>query len=455
MKSNFQTLLTIKRLGINGEGIGYYKRKAVFVDGAIPEEEIICEFIKEEDNYIQGKVVKIKKPSKDRVETPCPYFGRCGGCQLQHIKYESQLKFKREIIVHSLERYLTKYDQLNIDIKEMIGMDKPYYYRNKAQMPVANEGRNVVTGLYEANTNHLVYIDTCIIQNEFINNTLDIIKVLLSKHHIMAYNRKTRSGNLRYVSVRYMENTKECQVVLVLKDKHMTNISKLAEELMTKVKEVVSFYVNINPDISSHEIYGEEFIHIRGKKTIEALIKDIKFTISPHSFYQLNTKQTEVLYDVVKQLANLKKTDKVIDSYCGIGTISLFIARDVAEVRGVDITEQAIKDARNNASLNNITNAYFEAGHAETIIPKWIKEGFKPDCIIMDPPRTGIDDKLLSVLKRVKVKKLIYVSCNPSTLAKDLNELTKVYNIEVIQPVDMFPQTSHVECVVLMSRVEK
>ncbi|HEY8364118.1 MAG TPA: 23S rRNA (uracil(1939)-C(5))-methyltransferase RlmD [Haloplasmataceae bacterium] len=448
-----RALLTIKRLGINGEGIGYYKKKAVFVDGALPDEEVICEFTKEHQNYLEGKTIKIKKASIHRVNAPCPYFGRCGGCQLQHLAYTEQLKMKRDIVIQSLERYLSNYEKLNIDIRDTIGMDNAYNYRNKAQMPVAFDGEKIVTGLYEANSNKLIHIDKCIIQDDFINHVIYLIRNLLKKYHVMVYNRRLKGGELRYISVRYIENTKECQVVIVLKEKYLNNIDKIAQELMKKCPKVVSFYVNINPDINSHEIYGEEFILIKGKETINAKIGDTKFIISPQSFYQLNSEQTKVLYDYVKEVAQFKKSDKVIDAYCGAGTIALYIANEVNEVRGVDITEQAIKDARNNARINNTTNAYFEAGQSEKIIPNWISNGFKPDILIMDPPRTGIDKKLLDVLRKVKVKKLIYVSCNPSTLAKDLNELRRVYNIKLIQPIDMFPQTSHVECVVLITKL--
>ncbi len=452
MKDNFQTLLTIKRLGINGEGIGYYKRKAVFVDGALPEEEVVCEITKEHNKYLEGKTLKIKKRSQNRVDAPCPYFGKCGGCQMQHLEYKEQLKMKKDIIIQAFERYLTNYEDLKIDIKDNIGMDNPYYYRNKAQMPVAFDGEKIVTGLYEANSNRLTHIDKCIIQDELVNHVVYYVKTLLMKYHVMVFNRRLKSGILRYISVRYIQDTKECQVVLVLKDKDLTNMSKIAKELMDKIKEVKSFYVNINPDTSTYEIYGNEYIHIAGKKTIDAKIGDAKFILSPHSFYQLNSEQTKVLYDVVKSTIKFKKTDKIIDAYCGAGTIGIYLANDVESVYGVDTTEQAINDAKNNAALNQLKNTHFESGHAENIIPRWIQDGFKPDVLILDPPRTGIDEKLLNVLRKVKIKKIIYVSCNPSTLAKDLNELRRVYHIKSVQPVDMFPQTAHVESVVLLVR---
>ncbi|MDF2700610.1 MAG: rRNA ((1939)-C(5))-methyltransferase RlmD [Haloplasmataceae bacterium] len=452
MKENFQTLLTIKRLGINGEGIGYYKRKAVFVEGALPEEEVICQIEKEENTYLVAKTVKIKTRSEHRVDAPCPYFGRCGGCQLQHLDYQQQLKQKRDIIVQAMERYLHNYEELNIELKDMIGMEDPYNYRNKAQMPVAFDGEKVVTGLYEANTNRLIHIDKCIIQDNTINSIIYYIKTLLMKYHVMVFNRKIKDGNLRYISVRYIKDTNEAQVVLVINNKELQNMSKIANELIAKHKEVVSFYVNVNPDIHTHEILGAEYIHIAGKKTMDALIGKSKFILSPHSFFQLNSEQCKVMYDIIKETAQLKPSYNVIDAYCGAGTIGIYIADSVGSVRGVDITEQAINDAKNNAAINELKNTHFESGHAEEVIPKWIDEGFKADVIILDPPRTGIEASLLNVLRRVKIKKLVYVSCNASTLAKDLNELRKVYHIKTIQPIDMFPQTSHVEAIVYLVR---
>ena len=357
---------------------------------------------------------------------------------------------KKDIIFQALTRYVDHYQKLNIDIKNTIGMKDPYYYRNKAQMPVAFDGERVVTGLYEANTNRLTHIDKCLIQDEMINRIIYELRTLMMKHHVMVYNRKNRDGLLRYICVRYIHHTNECQVVLVLSRKEIKVIEQIASEVMEKYKEIVSFFINVNDDLKTHEIYGREFTHIKGKHTINAKLKDSKFVLSPHSFFQLNTRQCEVLYDIVKKTADFKKKDKVVDAYCGAGTIGIYIAKDVEEVRGVDITKQAIHDAKFNADLNKLKNTHFEAGHAEVIIPKWIKEGFKPDVIILDPPRTGIDPKLLEVLRKVKIKKVIYVSCNASTLAKDLNELRRVYQIVSIQPVDMFPQTSHVESVVLL-----
>lgn len=445
-------LLTIKKIGINGEGIGYYKRKAVFVDGALPSEEIICEFTKEHNKYIEGKTIKIKKRSKDRVNAPCPYFGKCGGCQLQHLEYQEQLNMKKDLILQALERYVPNYPKLNIEILDTIGMEDPYNYRNKAQMPVAFDGEKIVTGLYEANTNKLIHIDKCIIQHNFINEAIHYIKTLLMKYHIMVYNRRFNNGVLRYITVRYINNTNEAQVVLVLKQKELTHMKKIANELIEKFPKIKSVYANVSSDVRSHEIYGKEFIHIAGKETIHAKIGESKYILSPQSFFQLNTEQCKVLYDEIIELANFKESYKVIDAYSGAGTIGIYIANLVKEVRGVDVTEQAIIDAKNNATLNNLDNTYFESGEVDKVIPKWIADGFKPDMLILDPPRKGIDDNLLNLIKKVKIKRLIYVSCNASTLAKDLNELRKIYNIKVIQPIDMFPQTSHVESVVLLVR---
>lgn len=446
-----EKLITIKRLGINGEGIGYYKRKTVFVEGALPGEEVICEFTKEHPNYIAAKTVEIKKASKHRVDPPCPYFEKCGGCQLQHLDYKKQLNMKKDIIMQALNRYLPGFKNMGINIKRTIGMDDSYNYRNKAQLPVALDNDKIVTGLYEANTNKLIYIDKCIIQEDIINRMIYHTKDILMKYNIKVFNKKS-GGILRYITVRYINNTNEAQVVLVLKENQLAHMEEVAKELFDLFPELKSFYVSINSKINTHEIYGREFIHIKGKKEIEAKIDNKLFFLSPQSFFQLNTKQTEVLYNVVKKSIDFKKTDKIIDAYCGAGAIGIFLSDLVKEVRGVDLTAKAIQDAKHNAKINHLSNTYFEAGHAEKIIPKWINAGFKPDVLLVDPPRTGLDSKLINLLRKIKINKFIYVSCNPSTLAKDLNELKDVYQIKLIQPVDMFPQTSHVESVVLLVR---
>jgi 23S rRNA (uracil1939-C5)-methyltransferase len=452
LEKEFNTYLTIKRIGINGEGVGFYKHKAVFVGGALPDEEIICRFTKEHKNYIEGEVVRLKRKSPHRVDAPCPYFGRCGGCQLQHLKYEEQLKMKKDLVVQSLERYYHGFKESDIKIKETIGMNDPYNYRNKAQLPVAFDGQKIQVGLFELNSNNLIHIDKCIIQEDYINRVIHHLKDLCMKHDIKVYNHRTKTGLIRTMSVRYIDNTNECQVVLVLQNKEIRKMKQIAEELMNLIPQVMSFYVNINEDIESREMYGPEFIHIMGKETIEAKIGELTFFLSPRSFFQLNTRQTKVLYDVIREVGRFKDTDKVIDAYCGAGTIGQYIADKVAEVRGVDLVEDGILDAKDNAKLNKLTNTHYDVGLAEEIIPQWINEGFKPNVVIMDPPRTGIDFKLLDLLRRIKVDRIIYVSCNPSTLAKDLNELRRIYDIKSIQPLDMFPQTSHVESVVLLVR---
>jgi 23S rRNA (uracil1939-C5)-methyltransferase len=454
MAENFRTILSIKKVGINGEGIGYYKRKAVFVPFALPGEKIVCEFVKEQKTYIEGKLIGVEKKSPHRVKAPCPYYEHCGGCQLQHLAYKEQLNMKKDLILQSLARYVEGYEKLGIDIKDTIGLEEPYYYRNRAQMPVSFDGEQLVTGLYEINSNNLVHIDTCMIQQVKIDNIIDRLKQLLMDAHIEAYNRRTRKGVLKHISVRFIDTTDQAQVVLVLENKSVNQVKmkQIADQVMNEFKEVKSFYLNINSDRNSHEIYGRDFVKIKGEDTIEAMIGDTKFDLSPSSFFQLNTRQTKVLYDIAKSVANLTPHDRVIDAYSGAGTIGQYVAKHVAEVRGVDTVKAAVEDARKNAELNGLDNTYYEVGAAEDIIPKWVNEGFKPTVLVMDPPRTGVDSKLLALLRKIKVKRVVYISCNPSTLAKDLNELRKTYNIKSIQPVDMFPQTSHVESVVLLVR---
>lgn len=442
-------LLTIKKIGINGEGIGYYKKKVVFVQGALPGEEVIVKVTKEQEKFIDGELVRIVKMSDNRVEPFCKYYGKCGGCQLQHLQYENQLEMKREVIFDALEKY-TNIEK--IEIKDTIGMEEPNYYRNKAQLPVSFSGKNLVVGLYEINSNRIVFIDRCPIQDKLINKTINTALEFMDRLKVHAFNKKTNKGTVRYIVVRVGKKTKEVQLTVVLYKDDFKHKNIFSEKVMSAVPEVKSVYFNINKDLKTHEIFGNRFIHVNGKEEIFDKLGDLEFSLSPNAFYQLNPVQTEKLYNVILQALNPTGNEKVVDAYCGVGTIGQWIAKSVKEVRGMDVTRSAIRDAKVNAERNNINNTYYASGKAEKLIPKWIDKGWKPDVLIVDPPRVGLDNELLELLKRVTIPKIIYVSCNPSTLAKNLKELSKKYIIEFIQPVDMFPQTSHIESVTLLRR---
>ena len=441
-------LLTIKRLGINGEGIGYYKRLAVFVNEAIPGEVVEVKITDIKEKYAYGEIVKFKTKSPDRVQPKSPKLMK-SGLTLQHIKYEKQLEFKKQILVDSFERYYN--GNLNkIKFYNMIGMDYPWEYRNKTGLPVRHDGDKVVVGMYEHNTNRLIYMDDFIVENKLVQKTLTDILEYLTKAEINVYNPRFQQGNLRYIIIRAFEETNEVQVTFVIMEEEprILNIFKN----VIKLDNIKSVNYTINNDTKAIEMINNKVINLAGSEKIKGKLGRLDFEISPESFFQLNTKQSIVLYDQIIRAANIKGYEKVLDLYCGIGSIGLYLADKVTEVRGIDNNEENIKNAKDFAKKNNIENASFYYGNILPHLNKFSKEGFVPDILIVDPPRKGMELSLLNYLQKAKIKKLVYVSCNPSTLAKNVNHLQKAYDTKFVVPVDMFPNTPHVECVVLMSR---
>ena len=453
LKVGQEFLVTIKRIGINGEGIGYYKKQAVFIPGTLVGEEVVATCTRVAGGYAEAELVRVKKKSRHRCQPACEVYGQCGGCQLQHMTYPEQLRIKRDAIWQAVERY-TNLDPEELDIRPTMGMDNPYNYRNRAQMPVGYDEDGVMVGFYSMNSRELVNVTDCEVQYEEINKVVNHAVDLLDDYKVFAYAPKTKKGTARHIVVRRGYRTGEIQVTFVLANKDFKKMYSLALDLMKYCPEVKSVYVNYNSD-DTHEIFGPDMIKVAGEDFITDRLGKFKFNLSPRAFYQLNPEQTVKLYNQVKYAASLTGTEKVVDAYCGVGTIGQWVADQASEVRGVDITRAAIIDAKANAKLNNIDNTYYAVGKAESIVPKWANEGFKPDVVIVDPPRTGMGPELIEMLKRVQPKRIVYVSCNPSTLAKNLKELTKKYRVDYIQPIDMLPQTSHVEAVVRLTRMDK
>ena len=442
VKVNDLILLTIKRIGINGEGVGFYKKQTIFVDNALPGEIVEVKIVDEKEKYAIGEITKFKQKSPKRLEPKCPYYDKCGGCQLQHLSYDSQLEEKKNIVVESFARY---YDGNldKIEFKDTLGNENPWNYRNKSSLPCRHDGDNVVVGMYAANSNHLVYINDCLIENENIKKVRDYILKFLSSNNIDVYNPKTKTGTLRYLIIRsFSEKDTQVTFVLLKEDNKFINL--------IKKMNLPSIYYSVNSDPKSIEIFGEKLIKVKGEDAIEGKLGDLKFKISPKAFFQLNTKQTVVLYDEIKKACNLTGEEKILDCYCGIGSIGMYLADKAKEVRGIDVNVDGINDAKEFSKMNNINNIKFYSGNILPHLNQFEKEGFTPDIVVVDPPRKGLELNIINYFQKKKVKKIVYVSCNPATLAKNINHLQRDYKVKYVQPIDMFPHTSGVEAVCLL-----
>lgn len=445
IKEKQQFPLTIKRLGINGEGVGYFKKQVVFVPGALPGEEVVVEVTKAHPKYAEAIVKKVRKRSEHRVKAPCIVYEQCGGCQLQHLEYSQQLKEKRDILIQALERH-TRFKIEEMDIRETIGMDNPWHYRNKSQFQLGEDHGKVIAGMYSIDSHRLINIPECIVQQPVTNKVTNVVKQILADFKVPIYNEKTRKGIVRTIVTRVGVETGQVQIMLVTAKKELPRKDVIISEIKKRLPEVVSIMQNINPKKTSI-ILGDETIHLSGENIVEERLEEFTYELSARAFFQLNPVQTVKLYNQVKEAAGLTGKEKIVDAYCGVGTIGLWLADGAEEIRGMDIIPEGIEDAKKNAKKHGVGNAHYFTGKAEELMPKWVKEGWQPDVVVVDPPRTGCDSKFLETILKVNPKKFVYVSCNPSTLAKDLQVLSSKYKVEYLQPVDMFPQTAHVESV--------
>lgn len=434
--------LTIKRLGINGEGIGYFKRNVVFVPGALPGEEITAQVTNIKRNFAEARILKLRKKSPHRQTPPCPIYETCGGCQLQHMTYEQQLVEKRDLVVQALERYLKG---VTVPVENTIGMEDPWYYRNKSQFQTRLKGTKVIAGLFAEGSHQLLDIEQCIVQHPDTTVITNAVKRILEELKIPIYDGKTMKGIIRTIVVRTGVETGEIQLVLITTRSKIPQKELLLEKLKKIDTNLVSIVQNINKEKTSL-IFGDETITLYGKDTIHEKLGELAFDLSARAFFQLNPIQTVKLYDEIKRAADLSGKESVVDAYCGVGTIGLWLADQAGELRGMDVIHESVVDAKSNAKKLGVTAKYV-TGTAEKWLDTWSKEDFVPDVLTVDPPRTGLGDSLLKTILAVKPKRFVYTSCNPSTLAKDLQQLTKIYRIEYIQPVDMFPQTAQVEAV--------
>jgi 23S rRNA (uracil1939-C5)-methyltransferase len=444
-------IYTVEITGLTheGQGVGKLDGFVVFVDGALLGEVVDVKIIKQTKSYAVGSVVRLQRPSEKRVEPFCPAFDKCGGCSIQHMSYDAQLEFKTDTVRQNLKR-IGGLD--NLQVKNAIGMEQPFHYRNKVQYPVGTCGSDVVIGFYEKGSHNIIESKECNIQPEESNDIRDIVRDFFKANGISIYNEKTGKGFLRHVMVRKGFKTNELMVVLVVNGKKVPKADQLVKLLCDKYENIKSIVVNVNTK-NTNIILGDKNTCIYGQEYISDYIGRYKFNISPLSFFQVNPVQTEVLYNKALEYAGLTGNETVFDLYCGIGTISLFLSEKAKKVIGVEIVPDAIADAKRNAELNGILNVEFLVGEAETVIPKLYEEGTRADVVVVDPPRKGCEEGLLKTLVDMQPQRIVYVSCNPSTLARDVKFLCENgFEAKCVQPVDMFPWTGHVEATILMTR---
>ncbi|MFI2857760.1 23S rRNA (uracil(1939)-C(5))-methyltransferase RlmD [Paenibacillus sp. JSM ZJ436] len=490
---NDETVIDIIGMNHDGEGVGRAEGYTLFVQGALPGEKVRVKVLKTKKQYGYAKLLELVEASPDRTSAPCPIYDQCGGCQLQHLDYAAQLQWKRQLVVDNLERIgkLTveggrldgalreqsetlagdgahkqvaygadmaaarearDEQRKGIIVKPALGMSEPWRYRNKSQVPIGVTDGGLVGGFYARGSHRIVDMEACLIQHEENDKVVQRVKDIGRKLGITAYDEETGQGLLRHVVVKIGFSTGEMMIVLVTNGNSIPQREKWIAAIRQELPAVVSICHNVNTR-RTNVIFGEVTSVLWGREVIYDYIGDVKFAISARSFYQVNPVQTEILYGKTVEYAGLTGNETVIDAYCGIGTISLFLAQHAKQVYGVEIVKEAIEDARANAALNHMHHVQFEVGASEDVIPAWKEQGIEADVIVVDPPRKGCDPRLLDTILEMRPERVVYVSCNPSTLARDLRILEDGgYRTVEVQPVDMFPHTVHVECCSLLVR---
>ncbi|MDO4313668.1 MAG: 23S rRNA (uracil(1939)-C(5))-methyltransferase RlmD [Eubacteriales bacterium] len=464
MKKNDLVTVTIEDIGVNGEGIGKVDGYTLFIKDAVIGDVVEAKLMKAKKNYGYARLMRIMKPSEYRVEPKCVVARQCGGCQIQAMSYERQLEFKNQKVKNNLTRIGGIPEELIDQIMEPIcGMEEPYRYRNKAQFPIGRDKNGkLVAGFYAGRTHQIIPCSDCVLGVEVNQKILDIILVYMEKYGIEPYDEEQHKGLVRHVLIRYGFTTDEIMVCLVVNGRKIPHAETLTKEL-GKISGMTSITMSVNME-KTNVIMGKEIVTLWGQSYITDYIGDVKYQISPLSFYQVNPVQTRNLYGTALEYAGLHGEETVWDVYCGIGTISLFLAQKAGWVYGVEIVPQAIEDAKRNAEINGIHNAEFYVGKAEEVLPEFYENYAKEnpgrqaraDVIVVDPPRKGCEKAVLETMARMKPRRIVYVSCDSATLARDVKWLRENgYELERGKAVDMFPMTGHVETVVLMSRVEK
>lgn len=448
LSKNDKIELTIDALTSEGSGVGRYNGLAVFVRGTVPQDKIIAHIIKRSKNYAIGIIDKILQPSPERIESDCPYSKKCGGCSFRHMTYDEELKYKKSRVQDALNRI----GHLDIKVDEIIGADDLTHYRNKAQYPVDISDGEMFAGFYAYKSHRIIPCADCKLQPAEFEKGLEAFAKWIESENITSYNEQTGKGLLRHIYFRKGFATGEVMACAVINGNSIPNGELLVSLLREKVDGLTSVAVNINKE-KTNVILGKETSIIWGEKYIRDSLLGKDFLISPNSFYQVNHNQCEKLYAKAKDFAGLIGTETVLDLYCGVGTIGLTMAENVKQLVGIEIIPQAIENAKENAKINHITNAQFICADAPKGAEILKKQGVNPDIIILDPPRKGCEKSLFDTIEQLSPKKIVYVSCDSATLARDLAILKeKGYETKKVSAVDMFPRTPHVECVTLIEK---
>ena len=441
-------IITIKRLGINGEGIGYYRKKIIFIPGALPSEVVVAKIIKEYPRYIDAELVRIKEKSPDRIAFPNNVDPAIGGLELAHLAYPKQLEFKRDNVLEALKKYHPRgYNKYKV--KKTIPAPEEWHYRNKAQYQIEQNHGQISLGLFAPNSHQLFDLPEMPTQNKDTQETERKIKNLVEKMHIKIADPYRHFDGLKTIVVRQAHATREIQVTLITVGHSIKSLSQLAQEIM-QLPNVVSVYQN-ETDWRNPQVWGNKTTKLAGKNQITDEILGKKFALSPRAFFQLNPVQTITLYSRALKFLDLTPEETLIDAYSGVGTLGILAADQVKQVIGIETIPEAVADANHNVELNHIKNANYIQGSVEKILPELANNGVPIDALIVDPPRTGLAKSLIKTLLKVKPKTFVYISCNPSTLAQDLVLLSEAYNVRLIENVDMLPQTPRCECVVKLT----
>ncbi len=442
--------LDVHAFGMDAEGVCRYGEQnfAVFVPGALPGERVEARIVKVEKRHAFARVERLLRPSLERVEPPCPVYRRCGGCAAQHMRYEATLAFKRE----QLQGCLSRIGGIALEVPPVLGMAEPWHYRNKGSAPVAGAAGEPKIGFYAPRSHDVIDAPMgCVIQHPSANAAVAAMREWMRAHRIAPYDELTHTGFVRHVVTRTMRGG-ETMVVLVVREWQLPAQAELVAALREAVPGLAAVLLCLN-DRRTNVILGEQLRALWGAQALEDTLHGLRFRVSPHSFFQVNTAQAEVLYEQALAYAELTGGETVVDAYCGAGTISLLLARRAKRVIGVEVVPQAIEDAKHNARVNGITNAEFLCGEAERLLPELVNKGLAPDVVVVDPPRKGCDAALLEAVLRAAPRRVVYVSCNPATLARDAALLIAGgYRATAVQAVDMFCWASGVESVLLLER---